>query len=101
MKPTLKYISNTCDVDGLEDFGEHAVVILEERETGKPGHTEFVIYHHDHSDEYMDVEDSLSAHREIAKILKCKVNDIVLKHDDTISLTTVRLIKRYFKLNNI
>ncbi len=57
----VKYILNTCDIDNWND-GEQVVAFVGDK----------VLFGHDHSDEFLNIEDSRDAQREIQKKLKTK-----------------------------
>ena len=83
----IKYINNTVDSDGLEEFGEHLIAVYDN----------VVVYHHDHSDEYLDITDSLSAHKQIAKLLKCKIDDLEFEEYSTVPNLDAKVIITYLK----
>jgi hypothetical protein len=91
MKKTVNIIPNICDVDfpSGEYYGEQCVVIY----NGK------VIFRHDHSDEYLDIEDSRSALKEIAKEVKCKPDDLVFKTLDNPTPEVLSIVETFLASN--
>ena len=84
----IQYISNTCDTDELREFGEHLIAL----------HNDEVVYHHDHSDGFLDIEDSLSAQKSIAKLLKVKIDDLeFILCGEKLKSSTLKSVKQYLQ----
>lgn len=88
---TIKYINNTCDVNGISEYGEHLIAIYDGQ----------VVFHHDYSDSVIDIEDSISAHKEISKKIKVKTDDLKFKcyDDGKVPIEIKKVVNQYLKEN--